>query len=222
MKSMLRTSLRRKERGRPSRFFRLSGRYHRAMGRLSRHFTRHLRGVTLLVFLPMWAVAQHPHQHGVLELNLALEERILFVETRWSLLDIAGFEHWPPSDDAEQSSFDRAVGVLSDTRSVFSLPPRAKCKIKDVETTGPEQTDSPDAEADFEEDGLVGAESRTHVGVTVSYRFKCKSPDDLSEIRLHLFRLFPDLQSVQANLITESAQTFQELTFAEPVLFLLR
>ena len=183
----------------------------RGMGRLPRQFTRHLRGVTLLVLMPMLAAAQQPHQHGVLTLNLALDERVLLMEVTWSLRDIAGFEHWPPRDDAEQNSFDRGVGVVSDTRSVFSIPSQAKCKIKDVETEGPAHTES---------DGQ--AHSDIHLDLTVNYRFKCKAPDELSEIRVHLFRLFPDLQSVQANLITEAGQTFQELTFAEPVLFLPR
>ncbi len=192
------------------------------MGRLSRHFTRHLRGVTLLVFMPMMAASQQPHQHGVIELNLALDERDLQVETTWSLLDIAAFEHWPPSDAIEQTSFDRGLGVVSDSRSIFSLPDQAKCKIKDVETQGPAQHESLSSDVDLDEALLKGAQPAAHVSLTIEYRFKCKKPDELSAIRVHLFRLFPDLQSVRASLITESGQTFQELTFSEPTLYLPR
>lgn len=191
------------------------------MARLLRHLKRHLSGLIVLVFTPMLGLTQQPHEHSIVALNLALEERVLFVEMIWSLHDIAGFEHWPPGNDAEQDSFDNSVAVVSDPRSVFSLPPKAKCKIKDVDTEGPLEAGADhEANGDDHVSNDVGQEA--HVDLTISYRFKCKAPDELAEIRLHLFRLFPDLRAVRANLITESAQTFQELTFAEPVLFLPR
>lgn len=193
------------------------------MGRLYRHIARHLRVVTLLVLAPLTAMSQQPHQHGVLELNLALEERDLLMEVTWPLYDLAGFEHWPPRNDAEQDSFDRSVGVVSDSRSVFSLAAQAKCKIKDIQTPPPQQNDGVNDETDLVDGTLnSGDDGEAHVNMTVSYRFKCKSPDELAEIRVHLFRLFPAVQSIQANLVTDSAQTFQELTFVEPILFVPR
>jgi len=188
------------------------------MGRLLRHLKRHLRGLTLLVLTPMLGMTQQPHEHRIVALNLALEERVLFVQMIWSLQDIAGFEHWPPGNVAEQDSFDRGVAVVSDPRSVFSLPPKAKCKIKDVEAEEPVAADDHHQDEDPSSDARPGA----HVDVTINYRFKCKAPAELAEIRVHLFRLFPDLQAIRANLITDSAQTFQEVTFTEPVLFLPR
>lgn len=189
------------------------------MGRLSRRVTRHLRAVLLLVFAPVMAGAQQPHQHGTLELNLALQERTLFVEVIAGLEDIAGFEHWPPRSDVEQRGFDQGMAAISDPRSMFSLPERAKCKVKDIVKEEPEQSGNG---SNADDHALTDVAVEAHFNVTISYRFKCKSPSDLSQIHVHLFRLFPDVQSIQADLITDTQQTFQELTFAEPVLFLPR
>ena len=217
MKSMWRASGAHRK-GKDVTFFGPSERYYGRMGRFSRQFTRHLRCLTLLVLVPLPAISQQPHQHGVVTLNLALEERVLLLEVTWPLLDLMGFEHWPPRDDVEQDRFDRSIGVISDSRSVFSLSREAKCKIKDFVMEEPPQNVGND-ETDHAPSSVEG---ETHVNLTVSYRFKCKSPDELTEIRVHLFRLFPGLQSLQANLVTETAQTFQQLTFVEPVLFLPR
>jgi hypothetical protein len=190
------------------------------MGRPICDLRRHLRGLILLMLVPV-AFAQQPHQHGVVALNIAIDQRVLFIEFITPLHDVAGFEHWPPEDEAEQAAVDRAVRVMSDSRSVFSMPAAAKCKLKEVDANLP--GDNPSSDDDFAaEPTAPDPEGEVHADLTILYRFKCKAPDNLAQIRVHLFRLFPKLRSIQANLITDTEQTFQELSFAEPMVFIAR
>ena len=190
-------------------------------------------GLTPLLLVPL-AFGQQPHQHGVVMLNVAVDQRILFLELTAPLQDVAGFEHWPPRNEVEQAAVDRAAGVLSDPQSVFAIPKAAKCKLKDTDIQLPgdhashdEDDASHDEESEpettagaHEEDAEPGATA--HVDLTVLFRFNCKAPQKLEQIRVHLFRLFPDLQSIEANLVTDTEQTFQQLNFAEPTLFFAR
>jgi len=190
------------------------------MGRRICDLRRHLRGLIPLMLVPV-AFAQQPHQHGVVALNVAIDQRVLFIELITPLHDAAGFEHWPPGDEGEQAALDRAVGVMSDPHSVFSIPAAAKCKLKEVDVKLPGDISA--AGDDFSaEPTAPDPEGEAHVDLTILYRFKCKAPANLAQIRVHLFRLFPDLQSIQANLITDTEQNFQDLSFAEPVIFIAR
>ncbi len=180
---------------------------------------RHLRGLIPLMFVPM-VYAQQPHQHGVVPLNIAIDQGVMFVELIVPLEDVAGFEHWPAADEAEQASVDRAVAVISDPQSLFSIPAAAKCKLKDVEVQLPGDDHGDD---DLHTDSpLADAESETHLDIVFLYRFNCKAPNNLNELRVHLFRLFPNLQSIEANLITDTEQVFQQLDFSDPVVFIPR
>lgn len=199
----------------------------RFMGRLLRQFAGPCGLVAVLV--PVFALAQH--QHGVMELNVAIDGRDLLLQLVAPMQDIAGFEHYPPRNEAEQRSLERGLGVVGDPRSVFSLPDDAKCKVRDVEIELPGEhhhadepggahgdsgDEPPSGEAASGEpadaaDGPVVADP--HSDLIVNYQLSCRRPQNLASIRIHLFRLFPALTSIQANVITATDQTFQQLDF---------
>ena len=178
------------------------------------------------------AVGQRPHQHGSFDLNLVLEEKTLLIELVVPLVNIAGFEHWPPQSEEQQQWLDSGLGVLKDSRSIFVFPQEAKCKIKDVSVELPEasQASSSGVVSDEimalqpeAEEPLGALESHedhqveTHLDLVVNYEFKCKRVDRFDSFRVQVFRLFPKLEQGKAFVLTADAQRFQDIDIGSPV-----
>jgi hypothetical protein len=51
-----------------------------------------------------------------------------------------------------------------------------------------------------------------HSEFEARYQFACQEPDRLSQIEVMLFRLFPGIELIKVQLLTESTQTAVELT----------
>lgn len=155
------------------------------------------------------------HEHGVGQLNVALEREELHIELISPAMNIVGFEHAPKNPEQEQV-VQRASKTLQDGSNVFSLPSAAQCQLAkaEVETDisgedhhenehrGEEHTHQDDAEH----------EEEVHSEFHVSYAFRCANPDALTHIDVNLFTLFSGTEELEAQLITEGGQTSANLT----------
>lgn len=95
--------------------------------------------IALALALPVAAPAQHAHgahQHGVAELTVVLEGRMLYLELISPLDNLVGFEH-APANETQRGALADAERLLLDSEAVFALPPEAGCVIREVGIESP-------------------------------------------------------------------------------------
>ena len=71
------------------------------------------------------------HEHGVGQLNIAVEESSVVMEFHAPGADIVGFEH-PAEATEDKAAIERAIGVLSHPLDLFIFPENANCSVKSV------------------------------------------------------------------------------------------
>lgn len=68
------------------------------------------------------------HEHGVSQLKIALDGKLLQFELEAPGSDIVGFEH-EAEDDAQKKSIKSALSMLGDPMSIFDFPAAAGCSV---------------------------------------------------------------------------------------------
>jgi hypothetical protein len=156
------------------------------------------------------------HEHGVAQLNVALDGNELWIELSSPAMNIVGFEYTPGNAE-QRAAVHEAAETLNDGARVFGTSPAAGCQLAEAKvTTDIEQAEGvhPEAAAEHgEEDEPSGA---IHSEFQASYRFECAAPEALERLEVHLFDLFPGTEEVEAQVIGGAGQTAAELTAAAP------
>jgi hypothetical protein len=153
------------------------------------------------------------HVHGVGELNVALDGRILLIELHGPAANILGFEH-SPTNAAETQAVKDARAKLADPSQTFLPNAEAACELTEAEIFMELAGDEPGPNHDHDHDG------ETHSDAGVAYRFECASPGALKSIQARLFEEFPGSERLRVQLITPDAQHAAELTADAPTLSL--
>lgn len=154
------------------------------------------------------------HEHGVAQLNVALDGQALEVELQSPAMNLVGFEH-AASTDADKAKVATVRKTLEQPLSLFSLPTAAGCELTEHELESPLFGGAPHAEeADHDHDhDKAGAHHHEHSDVHAHYQFTCAKPSALNQVGLAgLFQTFPATQKVQLQLIAPSGQQGLELT----------
>ncbi len=173
--------------------------------------------------------AESAHEHGVGELNVALEAGELIIELEAPGSDIVGFEHAPTTDHDKQTVHN-AVLKLKKGLAVFQPAASAACRLDDVDVHSElmahsaGQTDEQDhqdhSQKDHGEHGKqdLGHEQdkNVHAEFRVFYRYICSSPAKLTHLDLGYFKMFPGARELDARIITSRGQSAQELTPDSP------
>jgi hypothetical protein len=170
------------------------------------------------------------HVHGIAHLNVALEGKNLYMEFASPAANIVGFEH-APKNQAERDAVESAQNTLKNAEAVFKLPPAAGARLVEASVVSEAEHDTHhDAEHDHEGEGRhedkAGKDhehhdadehgSETHSDFRAVYRFSCQNPDKLATIEVRLFELFPGIEEIEVQILTETKQTAMELTAKKP------
>ena len=160
------------------------------------------------------------HEHGVANLNIAVEGNNIYIEFTSPAANIVGFEHHPRTHDQKDAVKD-AVKKLQEGDALFILSTGSESKL--VKSSVDTDIDK-DADHDSESEHGHGKEEHhdkehgeadeheRHSEFKAQYHFVCKKPDRLSQIDVKLFRVFPGIEHIEVQLITETKQTAVELT----------
>lgn len=157
------------------------------------------------------------HEHGVGQLNVALEEASLYIELVSPAMNIVGFEHAPNTPEQEKT-VQQAKATLENGNQVFSLPSEAQCELAQTELetamSGTEDAHGhePEQKTHHEAEAHAHAhegehDEEVHSEFHVNYEFRCTQPASLTHIDVQLFELFPGTETLQVQLITENDQT---------------
>ncbi len=180
------------------------------------------------------------HVHGIAHLNVALEGKNLYMEFVSPAANIVGFEY-APKTQAERDAIQSARKALENAEAVFQLPPAAGARLVEASVVSEAEHDTHhdaehghegedhhhhasehDHEGEGHDEEKAGKdhahhdadahESETHSDFKAVYRFVCQNPDKLANIEVRLFELFPGIEEIEVQLLTETKQTAMELT----------
>jgi hypothetical protein len=190
-----------------------------------------IAAVATLVATPL-AAQEHrelgAHEHGVGQLNIAIEGDRISMELHAPGADIVGFEHHAESAE-DRAAVDRAVATLAKPLDLFVLPAAAECSV--VEARAELETEMHDEDAneddhdhaEADEDDHAEADGHEHEegGHTefhAEYALNCAVPSAIDRIEFVYFDTFPNAREIELQLVTDSGAEAFEIERDAPVL----
>ena len=180
------------------------------------------------------------HEHGVGELNIAIEGGSVVMEFHAPGADIVGFEYKPKSAE-DRSAIDAAVAVLARPLELFVVPAAAECSIVRASAQLEQDDDHDDhedhashddhdeheehanhdhghddehAEHGHEEHASEEAHSEFHA----EYALACSNIDGMNEIKFAYFDSFENARELEVQIVSANGAQAFEVTRDDPVL----
>jgi hypothetical protein len=171
--------------------------------------------VVLTFFTPTAAMAgegrrQHGvHQHGEGTLNVIVDGSELYLEFISPAADIVGFEH-RPRNAAQENVLQEALHRLRDGGRLFNPAAPAGCRLAEAEVStdliGKEKDDHGRQKDRGSHDHDHDHGHDHHADFEASYRFSCTQPSSLDRLEIRIFELFPALQRIKVQVVTNQGQ----------------
>ncbi|WP_374439291.1 DUF2796 domain-containing protein [Pseudomonas panipatensis] len=184
-----------------------------------------LLALALFPFAAAQALDEHAHgslgkhEHGVAQLNVAVDGASLELEVDSPAMNFVGFEH-AASSAADQARVAQVKAQLGKPLELFQPSAAAQCSVASVALSSPLFGDAatPATHADADDDGDAH-EGHQHSDINAHYRLTCATPAALAGLDLApLFKRFPGTQKLQVQAIGPNGQQGAELTPANSVL----
>ena len=195
----------------------------------------------LLSFLAATAITATPvlaeetrqldaHEHGVGQLDIAIDGQQVAMELHAPGADIVGLEYAAESD-ADLAAVDSAATTLAGPLDLFVLPEAAGCSVvtatagleseEDHDDHGDEQghDDHDDDRDEHDDEGHDDHASETgHTEFHAEYLLTCANPSAITEINFAYFDTFPNALEVEVQIISDAGATSFEVERDAPVL----
>lgn len=149
------------------------------------------------------------HEHGVGELNIAIEDNTIAMELRAPGADIVGFEYAAVSAE-DLSEIETAVATLSRPLELFVLPLSAECAVLEAKAGleadaehdhGKEHAAADHAHAHAEE---KHTEHEGHTEFHAEYLLTCNNPAAISGIDFAYFETFENALKLDIQIVSAS------------------
>tara|TARA_E500000331_G_scaffold217140_1_gene208141 strand:+ start:58 stop:639 length:582 start_codon:yes stop_codon:yes gene_type:complete len=155
----------------------------------------------LLFFTKSFAVSsQKPHIHGISNLNIAFENKLLNIELKTPLMDIVGFEE-KPKNSRQKKALDIASGILKNWKNVFAFKGGSCENEKILMLTGNENK-----KHTHKHENHKRLDIDTHSDVRVFYSFNCNNLNNLTVVEVLLFKQFPEIQQINVQWVRTNGQ----------------
>jgi hypothetical protein len=170
----------------------------------------HIAAVLALTGTALFAA--EPHVHGAGTLQLVLEGGSLNIELRLPAMDVVGFEH-APREAKHKDAVKKAVALLKDSRKVLAPPDAAQCTVAPgaVESELLEDGHAASHKHDKHEADHDHSDGEAHADFEVAYRFDCRRPEAIKQIKVTLFQQLPRLEKLEVESVTSTGQRSQRL-----------
>jgi len=158
------------------------------------------------------------HEHGAATLTVAWSGNEMEIELNTPAFNLFGFEY-EPSTDEDIQLVEEAVQAL-ESGDLLIINDEAACHLSDSDiTTGWDQegehADAEHDETEHEEEG------ETHSDVQATFTLMCDSPEEIRSLDLSpLFNRFPNLEALEAQVVSDTSQSAAELTVESSLLSL--
>jgi hypothetical protein len=145
----------------------------------------------LLITTPAVVAADtKAHRHGAARLQVSLDGQTLQITFDGPADNILGFER-APKTEAQKNTVAKAEQQLKEPAGLFVIPAEARCEPQPARV----------------ELKLPPPNSRDeHSEAEAEWRWRCEKPDALTHIDVTLFKLFPRLKTLRAEVATARGQ----------------
>ena len=179
---------------------------------------RALSTVIALLAFPVFAEGTRTldaHEHGVGELNIAIDGKTVAMELHAPGADIVGFEYAATSAE-DRAAIDAAVAILAKPLALFVLPAAAACSVV-MASAGLESDDDHDDHDDHKDhddhdnhDDHDDHDGASHTEFHAEYRLTCGNTDALTGIDFAYFSTFQNARELEVQIISASgARAFE-------------
>lgn len=183
------------------------------------------------------------HEHGVGELNIAIDGTTVAMELHAPGADIVGFEYEATSE-ADLAKIENALAVLADPAQLFSFPDAAKCSVTQAsaELEGDEGHDDHDDHGDEkhedhddkahddhdhdehedekhdEDDHEDHADEASHTEFHAEFTMTCTVPNALTTLGFPYFGAFENALELEVQVVSANGAMAFEVERDAPTL----
>ena len=166
------------------------------------------------------------HEHGAANLKIALEGEKLQVEFEVPSESLIGFEHFPKSQ-SNRENFRNAIKILSIPSKLFSISREGECLLvgmnisqslfSNEEEHGHDESEDENGKDESEDEhGHDESEkSEIHSEFKSNYSWNCQHLDEIDSIGTQLMTVFPKIEEIRVNWISNNGQGSLELESKE-------
>ena len=170
-----------------------------------------LSGTLICMFglMPTFALAHEPgaHVHGVASLQVAVEDKTLTMNFSSPLDNLIGFEH-KAHNQAEVAKVQSMINQFYKKPSLFIPTKTAECQIKTINLDSLVIKKKPeDAIKKPEHEEEAG-----HADLDGEFIFTCNRPENMRDLQVNLFKVFPNLHQLNVEVVSTRGQTAAKLT----------
>ena len=171
------------------------------------------------------------HEHGVGELNIAIDSNMIALEFMLPGADIVGFEYKAKSDE-DLAKIENALLVLENYENLFALTKNSKCVLADLDyhLSGEEHDEHADEEHDehadeehdehADEEHEEHAEEESHTEFYAKYSFKCDNIKLLDKVEFSYFKTFPNSSELEVQFVSDIGSNAFEVEADKPAIIL--
>ena len=143
------------------------------------------------------------HTHGLANLTLVMENKLLNLHLLAPAESLLGFEHLAQTS-AEKQQVENVRKILRRPDNVSNLA--QFCKAVDIKINTAAVLPADNAPDN------PHLSHRDHAEIELNYRFKCAGPEKITKVSISLFEHFPRLERIRVIWLTDSAQGLRELS----------
>ncbi len=158
------------------------------------------------------------HEHGVGELNIAVEGSTIEFEFMIPGADIVGFEYVAKSDD-DIAKINQALKTFDDYTNIFTLPSNSLCELdsQKVALKEEDEHDDHDEHEDHDEhDDQDEHAEENHNEFYAKYSFECGNINAIKEVNFPYFATFTNSGELEVQFISNMGSTSFEVEGDEP------
>lgn len=143
------------------------------------------------------------HQHGVAQLEVAVDGHTLTIHLESPLDNLLGFEH-APRTEAQRMAARNLLRTLRQGERLFAPTEAAGCKLSEAKVEAPVL------------EGKAG--EGEHADLDADWRYACAQPGRLTGMKVELFTRYPGLKRLDAAVVSGKGQRAVKLTRGMPFL----
>jgi len=146
------------------------------------------------------------HEHGVGELNIAIDGSVIDFEFMLPGADIVGFEYEAKSDE-DIVKVNEALSILENYQNILSLPENSNCKLSTSQISlKEEEHDEHDEHEEHEEH-----DEESHNEFYAKYSFSCGNIQEIDRIEFTYFKTFANSSELEVQFISNVGSTSFEV-----------
>lgn len=136
------------------------------------------------------------HEHAVQRINFAVQGDQLYLEFFAPANDVVGFEYSPSTPEQKQA-VDQAIGKLEQGDSIFAPNDTAGCQLRSAVAVW---------QGEGEHEEHEEHERGSHAEFRANYQFDCDAIDALEEIDVGVFKLYPGVNRIDVQGVSNEGQ----------------